>query len=1055
MSRLASWPFAVCAVCCLMALVGDTGVAFAEEPGAIPTYASQFGTEGSGNGQINEPSFNATDGSGNVWVADSENDRIEAFTPSGAFIRAVFTGVPGERQYLYPVGIAVNRSAGLVYVTDYVADRSGDFVEEFSTSGEYIRSFGPAGSGGGQFSTPNGIAVDSNGNVWVVDTFHYRVEKFSSTGTFIAAYGTWGSGNGQFKEPLGITTDPSNHVYVTDGENERVEVLSTEGAFLGQFGSGGTGNGQFAKPYAIASDPASGNLLVTDQNNNRAEVFTGSGAFVGIFGSFGAANGQFYEPHGVTVDSTGGVYVVDEENSRVERWVLPVPLTGQPGFYALEEEEVGSETTASVNVAGGNLLVRSEDLAPAKATSYVGLNRYYNSQAPPAAGTLGSRWSWDSGPAVFLVDAGGSVQIHGPNGYVGTLSRQPDGSYTAPEGFEGTLTKNGDGTFTLGGGEGVTYQFTALGVLTGYNDEEGHVFTVTDTTAGGTSVLRAITATATGKSLEVTYDTAPHVTQTTDPEGHLRLYAYNAQGQLATYTAPSGKKTEYGYDTNGYLNRITWGTTVESITTTAGKVTEATITIKGKVSSSEVFAYQAPAGPTCSPERDAGQTVVTHSPQGGTPETFCYDALGEITAYSGPEPEADNTEGTEPQEEVPPGTCYADPEFPENYCGQEDPPPENEESGAGPAGVTLQAAVESQAASIPDLGPTHYGIADNNKLTGTPHFNYFGNSYFKALHVVNVRRTVPWDIVPQAESGDLEAQALLADVRTWVKDVKALSTNTGQPTISFDRCGEGKTVVDPANKGGPLISCDEPASVAQYRAAVTAFLGDPTLGQVKYFTPWNEPNRPPNKEGQKDEPPWHQPELAGKYWRVLDELCKPPVPKTPARCLVGAGDFLDTDMNNASMRNSNGGEYFHKYWLGMGHPKSGYRWAWHAYSDGEAAGTTFVHRPSEWWKRFKNFHTAIDNLSTYRPDIWLTEQGVEFLLGGVRQPASYCGCTATAIMHAYVEDEGNQLTRQSRQIMRFFYYSTRGDKNFDSGLLALNSTPRKIYYIYRNKTPTK
>lgn len=145
-----------------------------------------------------------------------------------------------------------------------------------------------------------------------------------------------------------------------------------------------------------------------------------------------------------------------------------------------------------------------------------------------------------------------------------------------------------------------------------------------------------------------------------------------------------------------------------------------------------------------------------------------------------------------------------------------------------------------------------HGVADNNKLEThgvfPNHFNYFGNVYFKALHVVNVRRTVPWDTVRQAASGDPEAQAELADVKTWVAKVKALSKNTGQPTVSFDRCPEGKKVVNPANPGGALISCDDPPSVEQYRVAVKEFLADPTLGQVKYFTAWNEPNRPPSKK---------------------------------------------------------------------------------------------------------------------------------------------------------------------------------------------------------------
>jgi len=70
------------------------------------------------------------------------------------------------------------------------------------------------------------VAVDSSANVWVADAFNNRIEEFSSTGTFLQTFGTFGTGNGQFNEPLGVAVDSSGHVWVVDRINNRVEEFA-------------------------------------------------------------------------------------------------------------------------------------------------------------------------------------------------------------------------------------------------------------------------------------------------------------------------------------------------------------------------------------------------------------------------------------------------------------------------------------------------------------------------------------------------------------------------------------------------------------------------------------------------------------------------------------------------------------------------------------------------------------------------------------------------------------------------------------------------------------
>jgi hypothetical protein len=166
-------------------------------------------------------------------------------------------------------------------------------------------------------------------------------------------------------------------------------------------------------------------------------------------------------------------------------------------------------------------------------------------------------------------------------------------------------------------------------------------------------------------------------------------------------------------------------------------------------------------------------------------------------------------------------------------------------------------------------------------------------------------------------------------------------------------------------------------------------------------------------------------------------------------------------MPDANDEGSVGGKYFAEYFNGMGHPTTAYRWAWHSYSDGEET-YELAGSPSKWWKRFHNFHNAIDRVTktTHKPDIWLTEQGAIYSALDKKDGPFHNGHVATEIMHAYVEDGINQLTRQSKQITRFFYYQMRGTPlgagNWDSGLLYPTGSPprpRPMYYIYEKKTP--
>jgi tripartite motif-containing protein 71 len=288
--------------------------AAAKGAGEPPTFAQSFAPANI-EGSLKEPDATAVDTSGNVFIADSGHERVLEFNSKREYVRQFGSAGTGAGQFEGIAGIAAN-SSGDVYVS------GSDRVQEFSPTGAFIRKFGSPGSGNGQFAGPSGIAIDSSGNAWVLDSFNYRVEEFSPTGEYLGKFGSQGTGSGQLGWAYGLAFSGGN-LYVSEFANNRVQKFSTAGSFIAAFGSSGSGNGQFHGPWAIASDPATGNVYVADAANNRIEEFNSAGTFIATFGAAGSGAGQFSGPRGVAVGPGSVVYVVDTGNQRLEEWVQP------------------------------------------------------------------------------------------------------------------------------------------------------------------------------------------------------------------------------------------------------------------------------------------------------------------------------------------------------------------------------------------------------------------------------------------------------------------------------------------------------------------------------------------------------------------------------------------------------------------------------------------------------------------------------------------------------------------------------------------------------------
>jgi streptogramin lyase len=288
--------------------------------GCTPSSTS-FGSMGSGDGQFNQPMNVAIDGSGNIFVAEGVNHRIQKFDSNGTFLTKWGTLGGNNGEFDTPTGLAVDGS-GNVFVSESCQSNNifngncQSRVQKFTNGGTFLLAWGGMGAGDGQLQNPTGVAVDGSGNVYVADHGNSRIQKFTNTGTFVTKWGSFGNGNGQFSGLYGIAVDGSGNVYTSDWGADRIQKFDSNGTYLAQWGSAGSGDGQLNNPNGLGVD-ASGNVYVADGLNARIQKFTSTGTYLAQWGSFGSGYGQLAGPNGVAVDASGNIYVADRHNHRI------------------------------------------------------------------------------------------------------------------------------------------------------------------------------------------------------------------------------------------------------------------------------------------------------------------------------------------------------------------------------------------------------------------------------------------------------------------------------------------------------------------------------------------------------------------------------------------------------------------------------------------------------------------------------------------------------------------------------------------------------------------
>lgn len=310
-----------------------------DESDAPPAHFElEWGRQGSGPGEFNFPIGVAVAPGGEVLVSDFYNSRVQAFSPEGEYV-ASFETLPN------PGGLAIDHE-GNVYVSHFSAmkrdeQRKPDRVSVYSPRGKLLKQWGKTGSGDGELDYPGGIAVSSDGRVYVADQTNRRVQVFDREGHFLFKWGEYGVKEGQFggnvtpKSRVGgpqfVAIDSEGNVYTTEGSVGRIQKFTADGKFLrawgrneerpGGFGGVSEGFGSLRGPVGICVD-GHDRLWVTAVSG-RVQQFTQDGEYLGrIDDGQGTEPAQFQAPHGIASDGHGHLYVADSYNHRIQKFSI-------------------------------------------------------------------------------------------------------------------------------------------------------------------------------------------------------------------------------------------------------------------------------------------------------------------------------------------------------------------------------------------------------------------------------------------------------------------------------------------------------------------------------------------------------------------------------------------------------------------------------------------------------------------------------------------------------------------------------------------------------------
>lgn len=229
-----------------------------------------WGSRGSNDGQFLEISENtgylAVDAQGNVYVADTNNQRIQKFDANGNFLAKWAAPAWVTDDKTYPVYITASAD-GFIYALVY-SDNTTPVVQKYDLDGKFLMQWGDEGDL--KFNSPLAITSDAQGQVYVSELTGI-IYTFDGSGKLIAQF-SLSPVNKVVTTPTGLARDSSGNFYITDGPNNRAIKVDATGKLLAAWGSQGTAAGQLFRPYGITVG-ADGKIYIVEHVNNRVQIF--------------------------------------------------------------------------------------------------------------------------------------------------------------------------------------------------------------------------------------------------------------------------------------------------------------------------------------------------------------------------------------------------------------------------------------------------------------------------------------------------------------------------------------------------------------------------------------------------------------------------------------------------------------------------------------------------------------------------------------------------------------------------------------------------------------
>lgn len=326
--------------------------------GVVTTFAGN-GTsgyaDGSGTGALfNNPASLTVDKNNNLFVSDTYNNMVRGLTSGGAVTTIAGNGVNGlidaigtNAEFYAPQGLVTDASGNI-----YVADVGNNVIRKITPDGTVSTFAGMAGIPGYRngeanvsylnsktdslclFRSPQGLAIDASGNLFVADRGNHVIRKITPAGrvTTIAGAGNHGYVNATdelayFNNPTGLCVDASGNVYVADSGNAAIRKITT-GGVVTTIAGGPNQTGLLNSPVAITLD-AAGNFYIADSGGRVLKYTTNNVLYVlaGTLNVSGFVDGsgtvaQFNNPQGIAIDATGNLFVADQGNNAIRKVVV-------------------------------------------------------------------------------------------------------------------------------------------------------------------------------------------------------------------------------------------------------------------------------------------------------------------------------------------------------------------------------------------------------------------------------------------------------------------------------------------------------------------------------------------------------------------------------------------------------------------------------------------------------------------------------------------------------------------------------------------------------------